>query len=71
MEAVGVDDPPGNIAVLDEALCCLGGYNSFLHTRAFASWAAPGKRAVMLDVKVKLDVLHNHVNADTRGVKEM
>lgn len=71
MEAVGVDDPSGNVTVLDEALCCFLGCDSLLHTRAFAGWAAPSKRAVVLDVKVKLNVLCDHVSADTRGTKEM
>ena len=57
METVGIDDPPGDILMLDEALGCLGGFNSLLYTRALASRATPSERTVVLDVEVKLDVL--------------
>ena len=53
----GIDDPPGDISMLDEALGCLGGFNSLLYTRALASRATPSERTVVLDVEVKLDVL--------------
>ena len=36
METVGVDDPPGDITMLDETLGGLRGLYSFLHTRTFA-----------------------------------
>ena len=61
VEAVGVDNPPGDVAMLDEALSGLGGLNLLLHMRALASWAAPSKRAVVLDIEVKFNIL------DSRG----
>ncbi len=64
MEAVGVDDPPGDVTVFNEGLGGLGGHNSLLHARAFAGWAAPSEQAVVLDVEVKFDILGNCVNTD-------
>jgi hypothetical protein len=54
VKAVGVDNPPRNIAVLDEALGGLGGLYPLLNTRALAGCATSGKQAVMLDIEVKL-----------------
>ena len=62
METVGVDNPPGDVTMLDEALGGLGGLDSLLHARTLSSWAAPGKLAVVLDVEVKFNILAN-VNA--------
>ena len=61
VEAVGVDNPPGDIVMLDEALSGLGGLNSLLHARTLAGWATPSKRAVVLDIEVKFNIL------DSRG----
>ena len=57
METVGIDDPPGDISMLDEALGCLGGFDSLLYTRMLAGRATPSERTVVLDIEVKLDVL--------------
>ena len=57
MEAVGVDNPPGDVTVLDETFGGIGGLDSLLHARALAGWGAPSKRAVMLDVEVKFNIL--------------
>jgi hypothetical protein len=43
MEVVGVDDPPGNIAMLDEGLSSIRGLNPFLNMRTLASWATSGE----------------------------
>ena len=61
VETVGVDNPPGDVAMLDEALSGLGGLNLLLHAGTPAGWAAPSKRAVVLDIEVKFNIL------DSRG----
>lgn len=71
MEDVGVDDPSGDIAVLYEVLGRLAGFHSLLHARTFPSWAAPGKQAVVLYIKVELYVLCNHIGADAHGIEEL
>ena len=57
METVGIDDPLRDILMLDEALGCLGGFDSLLYTRTLAGRATPSKQTVVLDIEVKLDVL--------------
>ena len=68
MEAVNIDDPPGDIAMLDEALGFLGGLDSLLHSRAAAGWAAPCKGAVVLSVEVKFNILGDWTDITTRCV---
>jgi hypothetical protein len=60
VEAVGVDDPPGDVTMFDEAVGDLGRLKSFLHARALASWTTPSKHAIVLDVEVKLNVLEDY-----------
>lgn len=57
VEAVSVYDPPGDIAMFDEALGSIGALDSFLNARTLASRATSGERAVMLNIKIKFNVL--------------
>jgi hypothetical protein len=59
VEAVGINNPPGDVAVLDETFGGIGGLDSLLHARTLAGWGAPSKRAVMLDVEVEFNILDN------------
>ena len=38
MEAVGIDDPLGDVGMLNETLGHLRGLNLLLHTRTLAGW---------------------------------
>jgi hypothetical protein len=57
METVSVDNPPGDIAMLDEALGGFERFDSFLHTRTLAGWGAPGEGAVVLNIEIKFNIL--------------
>lgn len=59
METVGIDNPPGDITMFDEALGGLRGLNSFLHARTFAGRAALSEQTIVLDVEVKVNILDN------------
>ena len=59
VEAMSINDPLGNITMLDKALGGFRGLDSLLHTRALASWSTPCEQAIMLGIEIKFNVLDN------------
>jgi hypothetical protein len=59
VKAVSVDNPPGDVTVLDVTLGGIGGLDSLLCARAFASGGTPCKLAVVLHIKIEFNILNN------------
>ena len=62
MKAMSVDDPPGDVAMLDETISGIRRLDSFLYTRTLPGWGALSGWAVVLDIEVKFNILDNRVN---------